>query len=169
MNACLQVIQSIDRPDSPYSHALQTLRDKIKAALDDDQRLQRAAVEYSKLFLLPGGVVPYASYHLSDKNLIKQGPWEAVYRYYIKRGWRLDESSEPLADHVSVELAFMGKLIQEGDAESQQDFFNDHVSPWVTDFLYEVASHAGSDLYRTVACYGQTFLADEKNRLSFKG
>ncbi|WP_158212362.1 TorD/DmsD family molecular chaperone [Natranaerobius trueperi] len=149
--------------DKDTRNELHFLNNRIESVLDKD--LNQIAVEYSKLFLLPNGVVPYASCYLDGKKLLKQESWEQVKDFYMKLGWKIDEDENYLADHISVELAFMAKLVEECDKKVQNQFFNSFLITWLPSLFQDIKNKEISYFYYAVACFGDAFIKKEQNRI----
>ncbi len=167
LDSYIQTITELDKTlASGLNQSLTQLMNQINHFNNKEDGIREIAVEYAKLFLLPGAVVPYASYYLDGKELLKQEEWEKFTNFYYKQGWQLSDDESHLADHISVELAFMAKLVKEASHQVQSEFFFNHIYNWIPEFFEKIKAKSEADFYYPVVCYGNMYLQTEKERLS---
>ena len=132
-----------------------------------DKLTETLAVAFANLFLLPGRLIsPHESVQRKGGSGFLRGPETAHVRdYYASVGFEVDRATPMEADHVSIELEFLGHLAAEeakawesdhpgkaGDAlRYQEDFLNRHTGQWIFDFLARVESRDRSGFYRELA------------------
>lgn len=131
-----------------------------KPQLDHELR-----VEYAHLFLLPEGVKPYESVYLGQKAILMQESWISVKKFYRDSGWALDRTAKRHPeDHISVELAFMAHLIENGGQEAREElFYRQHLSAWAPQLFEDIMKNKYAAFYKEVASYGQSFFHAEQS------
>lgn len=149
------------------------------AACDDVERIiDELSEEYASLFILPGGVSPYESVRLTGQ-LCQEPEWN-VRKFYNSCGLVPNEETRLFADHIGVELGFMGFLAGKeyaswnaGDQEEalrrrsvQYEFFSSHLSLWSFDFLKEIEDVSRHGFYREGALLARRFLELEQTELA---
>ncbi len=148
------------------------LLERAKAGLIED-----LAVEYTRLFIGPGGhVAPYASVHLDEQEGALWGPATVWVRDIIASvGFDYRPGYHDLPDHVSVEFEFMQHLAaQEARAHEDADaaalaecrrieekFVGEHLVLWIPRFCGKVAARAESPFYRDMAGLARDFVLSE--------
>jgi TorA maturation chaperone TorD len=136
-------------------------------SMDVDELTESLAVAFSDLFLLPGRLIsPHESVQRKGGSGLLRGPETAQVRdYYAAAGFEVDPASPMEADHISIELEFMGHLCSEeakaweadesgkaGDAlRYQEDFLNRHPGQWIFEFLIRVEESDQSEFYGELA------------------
>lgn len=140
------------------------------------------AVEYSALFLGPGGhIAPYESVQIvDDGGGSLNGPETvAVARYLEAAGFVYDGDYHGLPDHIGIELEFLASLTateaqawQNRDAQAarnsltfQRDFMDRHLSKWAGKFFDQVIKRAEHPFYRAVSALGAAFLSRERTEV----
>lgn len=132
-----------------------------------DKLMETLAVAFTNLFLLPGRLIsPHESVQRKGGSGFLRGPETVrVGDYYASVGFEVDQATPMEADHVSIELEFLGHLAGEeakawesgnpGKASDalhyQEDFLNRHTGQWIFDFLARVESRDRSGFYRELA------------------
>ena len=122
------------------------------------------AAEYNKLLLNMSAspVFPYESPYLSDTHLMRQEALDQVTALMRRAGFKPVDTLDFPADHIGVELEFMGKLcLQEKEAHEagdmagaldahllQEKMLREHLLVWTKQFLDDFAARAKSDAYR---------------------
>lgn len=167
-------------PDTAYRQEL------AQVGLDAQEgrlTLEEAVLDFEALFRVPGAcyLSPYESVYRSQAaggRCSLCGPEAvAVERLYLKEGLGPNDGVAELPDHVGVELEFMGYLcgqaleaLRAGDQvrlaeyrRREQDFFREHVGPWVRLLAARLASQAQTSLYRFLGNFLNLFLALEKD------
>jgi putative dimethyl sulfoxide reductase chaperone len=132
-----------------------------------DELAQTLAVAFTNLFLLPGRLIsPHESVQRRGGSGFLRGPETVRVRdYYAAVGFEVNRTTPMEADHVSIELEFLGHLANEeakawqsgnpGKASDalryQEDFLNRHTGQWIFDFLARVESRDRSGFYCELA------------------
>jgi TorA maturation chaperone TorD len=118
---------------------------------------------------------PYESYYL---RRAPQDIMGELNKLYEKAGVGVLEDIHEPPDYIGVELAFMAKLyafmmegIKNNDNKKQEliskiakDFFNNHLSKWVTDFAEETVKFAKTGFYKGLAMMLKSFIEELKDQ-----
>ncbi|HEB55800.1 MAG TPA: hypothetical protein ENI98_05740 [Gammaproteobacteria bacterium] len=148
---------------------------------DIDALAEMLAVEYARLFLLPGTMIsPHESVQIKRGSGLLRGPETArVREYYEYVGFEMEEILPMEADHISIELEFLSHLATEeanawesGEHKKaldalryQDDFLRRHLGQWGFDFLDRVEAAAGSGFYYELARLTAAFLKEQREQL----
>lgn len=164
----------VQQPGSAVAEAAEALtrcfRDTAPGGSDND-----ICAEYTRLFVLPSGVVPHESFYTDENRRVGGHVTVAVKRYYEAAAAQLTDACLELPDHMGVELEFMKFLCdleaqfwQEGNHEGlgrclefQQGFLEGHLLRWHEALCRKIAAEATLDLYRAVARLTVDFLGAE--------
>ena len=142
------------------------------------QVLEDLAIEYTALFLGPGGhVSPYESAQVEGGSGLLWGPETIEVKRYIEAaGFEYKSDFHGLPDHIGVELEFMAELAGKEAAawreedlakasnclEFEHEFLVDHLGAWVPAFCDQVTERAELSFYRDMARLTANFLEAEK-------
>ena len=142
-----------------------------------DDLLDDLAIEYTALFLGPGGhVSPYASVYLDGDHGSLMGPTTSwVQDFITAAGFDYREDYHGLPDHIAVELELMRRMAEsEAEAGDESDFdraskchriqrafIDNHLALWVPRFCDEVIAVADLPFYRELAKVTRDFINDE--------
>jgi TorA maturation chaperone TorD len=151
-------------------------------SMDVDALAEALAVAFSDLFLLPGRLIsPHESVQRKGGSGLLRGPETVDVRdYYAVAGFEVDRMSPMEADHISIELEFLGHLCTEeakawddGDAgrasdalHYQEDFLTRHPSQWIFDFLARVEARDMSDFYGELARLTRAVCREQQTTLA---
>lgn len=144
---------------------------------NQEKLLNELSEEYAALFIVSGGILPYESARL--KGLLCQEPTSEVEDFYRRCGLIVREDCHVLPDHLGMELEFMSYLARKeseawkkGDERAasrwfrhQREFFTNHITMWVFDFLVDLMSCTLHPFYREIGRLTQRFLETEKEYL----
>jgi len=145
-------------------------------AQPDAQLLEELAVEFTALFLGPGGhISPHESVQVEEHGGYWGDATTAVRRFITETGIEYDAGYNGIPDHISVELEFLGELARReglawgrGDTAAagnclayQRDFLDEHLGRWVEEFCTRVVETAELSLYRDVAQVTAEFVRSE--------
>jgi len=141
---------------------------------------EELAVEYTALFLGPGGhVSPHESVHIETDGRLLGAACVSVKKYVEASGFDYAEDGTVLPDHISVELDYMAEVTrQEGEAwrneqwdrvenclEYEKEFSAQHLRRWVPGFCTAVLDRAALPYYRQVVEITRDFLAEEEDEI----
>lgn len=142
----------------------------------DAQLLEELAVEFTLLFLGPGGhISPHESVQVEEHGGYWGDATTAVRRFITGTGIEYDPGYNGIPDHISVELEFLGELARReslawrrGDTAAagnclayQRDFLDEHLGQWVEKFCTRVVETAELSFYRDVAQVTAEFVRSE--------
>ena len=142
----------------------------------DAQLLEELAVEYTALFLGPGGhISPHESVQIEEHGGYWGDATTAMRRFITETGIEYDSGYNGVPDHISVELEFLGELArreslaweQEDSAAAgnclayQRDFLDEHLGLWVEKFCTRVVETGELSFYRDVAQVTAEFVRSE--------
>ncbi|MFQ5574121.1 MAG: molecular chaperone [Terriglobia bacterium] len=157
---------------------------------DQEQLLERLAVEYNRLYVGPGHhIPPYESVYTTRNGQSKGGKQEFgtmqgkaardVSRALDKLGLKLSKKFKGMSDHIATELAMMRFLAEEesdswdqGDAakaqtllEVQNKFLKDHLARWAPEFCDRASEYAELKFYETLANLTKEFVLSERETI----
>jgi len=146
---------------------------------------EELAVEYTALFIGPGKHInPYESIYVPDstgKVGYYWGECTADMKKWVEHyGLKISEKFESIPDHISIELEFMQRVVEQEHLSWQRDdeetarrcievektFFNKHIIKWVPLFFNKIIGTATLDFYREIARIGKDFILDEEELLN---
>jgi len=145
-----------------------------------NQELEDIQQLYQTLFVGPGHLPapPWESVYRSRETIIFDEHTLVVRDFYADFGVRVPNSTEP-DDHIALELAFMGRLIQEcltaleGNKlenvvallRAQKDFLVKHLLGWVDEFCELLMKATHHPFYKGLALLTSGFLDTDKDLL----
>jgi anaerobic sulfite reductase subunit A len=134
---------------------------KLAASPDELQR------DFARIFLSqdlhPSPYESLYNFSVGEKPRLWGKATEEVNAFYEASGLFLDEETNPVPDHLALELLFMNYLIQNGLVEQQGMFLKEHLF-WVPEYCDEVQKHAATPFYREVAKILKEFMLSEQER-----
>jgi TorA maturation chaperone TorD len=122
--------------------------------------------EYHALFigLGRGELVPYGSWY--QTGFLMEKPLGLLRADLAALGFARSEDVHEPEDHVAALFEVMAMLIHEGSGiDSQQHFFQSHIGNWAERFFDDLGNANAAVFYRSVARFGQAFLAMENRYL----
>jgi len=111
--------------------------------------LKYLQAEYVRLFInSPGGVPapPYASIYIQNRGILMQEGHEQAMSFYKRAGLEPVKSSE-CEDHLAHELAFIGRLLDNDQAELLDEFISEHLLFWYPIFLQRLLAAQPCQFY----------------------
>lgn len=151
------------------------LGEKFRTA-PEDVLLEELALEFTRLFLGPGEHISAHESIYTEIDGEVGGLWGAktveVKKFIETTGLDYESRFTGLPDHISVELEFMGKLVEweaakwpDEDSESakyclavQKKFAEEHLLKWAPKFCSDVIEKATMPFYREMAKVTRDFL-----------
>lgn len=148
-----------------------TLKPAVNSLVDALNRLQNRedaqlelASDFCELFLKSDkyGALPYASIYLDKSGLLNAEPAREMEKIMAKHGVGVNEDLKEPADHIAIELDFLGNLIirsneleqerhmEEAFAE-QKAFINNQLQPWIPTFASKCKENDEFGFYASVA------------------
>jgi TorA maturation chaperone TorD len=132
------------------------------ASLTDVARVER---EYFDLFigLGRGELLPYGSYYLT--GFLHERPLARLRAHLARLGIERSEGIPEPEDHAAILCEIMAGMISRRfavDPESEREFFEQHLAPWIGQFFTDLEGAQGTDFYRRVGALGRLFVDIEK-------
>ena len=121
-------------------------------------------IEYFDLFdaLGRGGLLPYASYYLTGS--LYGRPLARLRETLQSLGIeRTEHHSEP-EDHAAILCEIMAGVAGgriPAPVETQREFFEKHLAPWIGRFFADLERAKAADLYRRIGTLGRVFVEIE--------
>jgi TorA-specific chaperone len=112
------------------------------------------AADFCQQFLSDSkvGAPPYASVYLSANKLMFQEPHEKMRALLVSQGLQVDPNFNEPADHLAIQLDYLGNLIlREAPAQQQADFINQHLLAWLPQWLDALRKVSKGGLYQGFA------------------
>jgi TorA maturation chaperone TorD len=140
----------------PDDESLSLIRQDF--SLESKEPLEEIAEDFATLLSYPdGSLQPIESLFIPAAG----SPYLEVTDFYANAGLAIDEDYEVVPDHLSVELLFMSYLIDNGRAELEKKFLEEHLMNWVPYYCDKVAEQAKTLFYREIAGIVKDFLTAE--------
>jgi putative dimethyl sulfoxide reductase chaperone len=137
---------------------------------------EQLSIEFSDLFVSPiGKIMPYEGLMIGSEDELDGDTASHVARFMANVGYHLPPENGMVADHISVELAFMADLAErEADAltkgdmelaarsgEIQRNFLTQHLGSWTGIFADRIRARAKPGFYAMAATALDEFMAGE--------
>lgn len=149
----------------------ETLKPSIDKLVDALNRLQNRedaqlelSADYCDLFLKSdkNAALPYASMYIGKQGLLNDVPAQEMAALMSKHGIAVSESLNEPADHIAIELDFLGNLIirsneleQEKHLDEalieQESFIQTHILSWIPQFSAKCDQYDEFGFYASVA------------------
>ena len=161
------------------SEALNSAASELTAcfqrAASDGSMDSDVVAEYTRLFVLPSGVIPNESFYADENRRIGGHVTVEVQQFYEAAGAQLTGACLELPDHIGVELEFM-KFLCDIEAQLwlapdsaglrqcldfQCNFLADHLLQWQRALCDRIRNESDMDLYRALARLTADFLDAE--------
>ncbi len=148
---------------------------------DEERLLEDLAVEYARLFIVPGcNFFLYESVYTSPAKMLYGESTQQVKKFYQKCGMEIvDKTLMP--DHIGLELELMSYLKQKEalalengkqDAskwvELQKEFMTAHLDEWAAQFFAAVFETAEHQFYKEMAKLGKKLMEIEMSEVTQK-
>ncbi|MDO6763184.1 molecular chaperone TorD [Agarivorans sp. 1_MG-2023] len=113
------------------------------------------AADFCQQFLSDSkvGAPPYASIYLSSSKLMYQEPHEQMLALLVAQGLRVDPEFNEPADHLAIQLDYLGNLIMREDDNPQQqaEFIQQHLLSWLPQWLEALSKVSKGGFYQGFA------------------
>lgn len=149
----------------------ETLKPSIDKLVDALNRLQNRedaqlelSADYCDLFLKSdkNAALPYVSMYIGKQGLLNDVPAQEMAALMSKHGIAVSESLNEPADHIAIELDFLGNLIirsneleQEKHLDDalieQESFIQTHILSWIPQFSAKCDQYDEFGFYASVA------------------
>lgn len=138
--------------------------------------------KYTSMFCVKGSVQADESFYTSPKQLVMQESRDEMLKLLHKYALNISEEVKEYEDHISVELAFMGRLAF-GSAEAilkedfneyasllaeQSNFHEAHFKKWTDKFFDQIITSPIPDelLFTSIAKFTKGFIAEDEALLA---
>jgi TorA maturation chaperone TorD len=164
----LGMLKQIDGADRSGGGAMAAAWQTLKLA-GERTTVEAVDDEYHELFigLTRGELVPYGSWYLT--GFLMDQPLVVLRRDLAALGFERQEDVHEPEDHVSALCETMSLIIDGADGfsfETQRNFFNEHLAPWVGRFFGDLQQAQYARFYRAVGQLGEQFIGIEKQYLA---
>ncbi|PKG38548.1 molecular chaperone TorD [Psychromonas sp. Urea-02u-13] len=148
---------------------------QIKAALVTIMAIKQPSLElaadFSQLFLTDAkkGAPPYASVYLSETGQLFEKPHHEMLDIFKQQGLMIDPDFKEPADHIAIQLDYLGNLIMKEDENSQQaqtDFIEHQLLSWLSTFVSATQKVNNSGFYQGICQLLLLFVEQDLNELN---
>lgn len=127
--------------------------------------------EYFSLFLGVGRgeLVPFGSWYIT--GFLMEKPVAVLRSELIRLGIERQEGVVESEDHIAALCDAMALIIRNSEEislDTQQQFFNDHLAPWVGRFFNDMQNAKAAHFYRSVGFFGESFFEFEQQLLDMQ-
>ena len=163
-NDVFSVIERADDLDEPLPWG------GLKAAAAEAEA-EELINEYHALFigLGRGELMPYGSTYLT--GFLHEKPLADLREDLGRLGFERQEDVHEPEDHAGALCQVMSIMVSspgEFSITAQKDFFQRHMSPWMTVFFDDLAEAEKADFYRVVGEFGKAFMELEMQYFSME-
>lgn len=162
----LQRLRGLEVDDSPGGDDLAQSWAVLRLAATHAQA-EPVDDEYHGLFIGVGRgeLVPYGSWYMT--GFLMERPLADLRDHLSALGYERAESVKEPEDHAGSLCEVMSHLIQDGESiETQREFFDQHMSPWLGRFFEDLEQAQAAVFYRAVGSLGRSFVKLEQQYLS---
>ncbi len=156
--------------------------DEVRSALDrlgsEGELRYELAADYAQTFLRDSrhSALPYASVYLSEDGLLYQQPQQEMQALLQQEGLAVDGNLGEPADHIAVQLDYLGNLVLRGinTADEQQyhdrvdlqlAFIKEQLLPWVPKLVEKCQSIDGAQFYPAICSLLLAYLKAEQSHM----
>ncbi len=134
-------------------------------------QLESVHEEYFALFigLGRGELVPFGSWYMT--GFLMEKPVAVLRGELAALGIERQEGIVESEDHIAALCESMAIIIRSSDEiplATQQQFFNDHLEPWVGRFFNDMQNAKAAHFYRSVGFFGESFFDFERQLLDMQ-
>jgi len=151
--------------------AVEKLTDALNRLMDREDAQLELAADFCDLFLKSDkdSALPYASMYIGKSGLLNDTPAKEMLELMTEHGFAIDENLNEPADHIAIELDFLGNLIirsneldQEAELESaleqQESIIRQYLLSWTPKFSAKCQSFDEFGFYAAVVMLMVAFL-----------
>jgi TorA maturation chaperone TorD len=165
----LQRLRNIGEVDASEGQIAMGWELMKQASLKFDQ--EAVHDEYFSLFLGVGRgeLVPFGSWYIT--GFLMEKPVAVLRSELIRLGIERQEGVVESEDHIAALCDAMALIIRNSEEislETQQQFFNDHLAPWVGRFFNDMQNAKAAHFYRSVGFFGESFIEFEQQLLDMQ-
>lgn len=153
--------------EEPSDDIIMQLKETL--SISSDETPQEVRSDYNGLFILQGlHLSPHESlyhYPIGDKPRLWGKSAYDVQALYTAAGIMLDETTDLIPDHISLELLFMSYLIESDLPVLRKRFMEEHLLQWVSEYCEELRKHARTTFCRELANALREFILSDAERV----
>jgi TorA maturation chaperone TorD len=163
----LQVLRRLEPPVADVEPDMAAAWGVLKQAA---ARADAAGIEseYQELFVgvVRGELMPYGSWYVT--GFLMEKPLAELRLDLRRLGFERQENVHEPEDHAAALCETMGLIAAspEIDLDTQREFFDKHIDPWMGRFFGDLARARSASFYRAVGLLGERFLEVERTYLS---
>lgn len=162
----LRNIGDVDASDGQIAMGWELMK---QASLKFDQ--EAVHDEYFSLFIGVGRgeLVPFGSWYIT--GFLMEKPVAVLRSELIRLGIERQEGVVESEDHIAALCDAMAIIIRSSDEislDTQQQFFKDHLAPWVGRFFNDMQNAKAAHFYRSVGFFGESFFEFEQQLLDMQ-
>ncbi len=159
-------IGEVDASDGQIAMGWELMK---QASLKFDQ--EAVHDEYFSLFIGVGRgeLVPFGSWYIT--GFLMEKPVALLRAELIRLGIERQEGVVESEDHISALCDAMALIIRNSEEiplDTQRQFFNDHLAPWVGRFFNDMQNAKAAHFYRSVGFFGESFFEFEQQLLDMQ-
>lgn len=160
---------SLPEDNDDLKQGAAALREYLASAGPD--AVEELAVDYAAVFLAAGSAegaaaLPCESVYTSPRRIFMQEAWEQVCKLYAEKGLgKAEGRADLMEDHLALELAFLGWLVESGSVSEQKSFLEGHLLNWLPAFAADVDKYGRTPFYKAVTRVTLGFLELERGLL----
>lgn len=134
-------------------------------------QLDSVQEEYFSLFigLGRGELVPFGSWYMT--GFLMEKPVAVLRGELIALGIERQDGVVESEDHIAALCESMAIIIRSSEEiplATQQQFFTDHLAPWVGRFFNDMQNAKAAHFYRSVGFFGESFFEFERQLLEMQ-
>ncbi|NOH79445.1 molecular chaperone TorD [Vibrio sp. RE86] len=151
--------------------AIERVVDALNRLMDREDAQLELAADFCDLFLKSDkdSALPYASLYIGKSGLLNDTPAKEMEELMQKHGVEVDKNLNEPADHIAIELDFLGNLIiksnqadtdeeLEGALTAQEQFIRERILSWVPQFNAKCQNLDEFGFYAAVSSLTVSFL-----------
>ncbi|KJY83139.1 molecular chaperone TorD [Vibrio galatheae] len=151
--------------------AIDRVTDALNRLLDREDAQLELAADFCDLFLKSDrdSALPYASMYIGGSGLLNDTPAQEMEAVMLEHGVSVDEQLNEPADHLAIELDFLGNLIIRSNELEQQrhieealleqeSFIRQHILSWTPKFAAKCQALDEFGFYSAIASLTVAFL-----------
>lgn len=126
------------------------------------------ATDFSEIFLTDNktGAPPYASVYLTKSGQLYGETHLKMQDEFKKQGLAIDPQFNEPADHIAVQLDYLGNLIianGHGVSEQQMLFVKEHLAPWLNLFVNATDKVTNTGFYQALCHLLEVVIIEDFN------
>ncbi len=153
-----------------FTESVKQIKSALVTIMAINQQSLELAADFSQLFLTDAkkGAPPYASVYLSETGQLFEKPHHAMLEIFKKEGLMIDPDFKEPADHIAIQLDYLGNLIMKQDEnsiEAQTDFIEQQLLSWLSQFVDATKKVNNSGFYQGVCQLMLAFIKQDLTQI----